>query len=350
MIRGMSGEAPRILIVLFGAIGDVTRAVPLLARLREACPGAHLAWAVEPAAAPVLDGHPALDERLLFERRHGIAGYARLLRALRRGRFDVVLDLGRLLKTGIAAWATRAPRRIGFHRRNSREGNWALQTEAIPPQAHYSSKLVQFQCFADHLGLPPAPVRFDLTLSEGEQARAGALLADLPRPVVAFGLGSSCPSRRWFPDRTAAVARAAWEEHGASMVLLGTAADRPFADAIRGHAAGPVRDLVGITTLRELMAVLARSSLVVTPDSGTMHLGAALGVPVVSMWGATSAARSAPYGSRALTIEGSAPCAPCYLTKCRIGRMCMQTIEVDAVIARVDSVLSEARHTRVPGA
>jgi ADP-heptose:LPS heptosyltransferase len=156
---------------------------------------------------------------------------------------------------------------------------------------------------------------------------------------VAFGLGSSCPSRRWFPERTADVARALWERHRAAAVLVGTGADRTFADTVRAALAVPVRDLVGQTSLRELLAVVAETSLTVTPDSGTMHLSAALGVPVVSLWGATSPARSAPFGSETLVVPGWARCAPCYLEECRIGRVCMQAINAEAVIDRASDVL-----------
>ncbi len=339
----MTDRARRIVIVLFGAIGDVTRALPLLTRLRRGCPGAHIAWAIETAAAPLLEGHPALDERVVFERHRGLRGFAALLRTVRDGRFDVVLDLGRLFKTGLTALATGAPIRLGFHRRNSREGNWAFQTDCIPAQAHYFSKLVQYQRFADRLGVAAAPVRFDLTPSPAERARARDLLADVPLPRVTFGLGSSCPSRRWFPDRTAEVARALWERHGAAPLHVGTGADRPFADAVRANLTAPVRDLVGRTSLRELLGVLAASSLTVTPDSGTMHLAAALGVSVVSLWGATSPTRSAPFGSEALVTAGRAACAPCYLEECPIGRVCMDDIGAESVIARAGSVLDSAR-------
>jgi lipopolysaccharide heptosyltransferase II len=332
----------RLLILLLGAIGDVTRALPLLCRLRRGFPDAHIAWAVEPLASPLLDGHRALDERIVFRRDRGAMGFAALIGAVRRRRFDVVLDLGRLLKTGVVSRLSGAPVRVGFHRRNSREGNWLFQTETIAPQEHYSSKLEQYQRFADHLGAPEAPVEFALASAPAERERARALLATVPRPFVAYVLGSSCPSRRWFPDRTAATARALWRSHGLAAVLLGTEADRDFAAAVRDGLNVPLRDLAGHTTLRDLVAVLAEAALVIAPDSGAMHIAAAVGVPVVSLWGATSAARSAPYGSADHVLVGDAACAPCYRRDCPIGRVCMETIEVRQVVARASAVLKEA--------
>jgi len=337
----------RLLILLLGAIGDVTRALPLLCRLRRAFVGSHIAWAIEPLASPLLDGHPALDERIIFRREQGGRGFVAFIDAVRQRRFDVVLDLGRLFKTGIVARASGAPVRIGFHPRNSREGNWVFQTETIPAQAHYSSKLEQYQRFADRLGAPTIPIEFGLGATAAEQERARALLGTVPRPFAAFVLGSSCPSRHWFPDRTAETARALWRSHGLAAVLLGTEADGGFAAAVRDRFDVPHRDLVGRTTLRDLIAVLAEAALVITPDSGAMHVAAALGVPVISLWGATSAARSAPYRSVDHVVVGAAACAPCYRRECPIGRVCMEAIETREVVQRaaavVEGVLQAAR-------
>jgi lipopolysaccharide heptosyltransferase II len=333
----------RLLLLLLGAIGDVTRALPLLCRLRRGFPDAHIAWAIEPLSAPLLEGHPDLDARIVFQRDRGIAGFLAFVAAVRRERFDVVLDLGRLLKTGIVARLSGAGVRLGFDRRNSREGNWLFQTQRIAPQAHYSSKLDQYQRFADSLGVPPTPVEFGLAATAQERMRAGTLLGAVPRPFVAFVLGSSCPSRRWFPDRTAATARALWRSHGLAAVLLGTEADVHFAAAVRDGLDGRCQDLVGRTTLRDLVAVLAEAALVVTPDSGAMHIAAALGVPVVSLWGATSAERSAPYGSADHVLVGEAACAPCYRRHCPIGRVCMETLEAGHVVLRATAVLDHAQ-------
>ena len=185
------------------------------------------------------------------------------------------------------------------------------------------------------LGLPAAPVEFGLAPTDAEVREADALVAGLRGPLVAACVGSSCPSRRWFPDRTAAVLRSLHERERTSAVLLGTAADAPFAAEVVRHSDRGVRDLVGRTSLRQLLAILARSHLAFGPDSGALHLAAAVGVPTISLWGATSATRSAPWGSEHLAVTGSAPCAPCFLTTCPIGRVCMRSISPsDLLVAR----------------
>jgi ADP-heptose:LPS heptosyltransferase len=259
---------------------------------------------------------------------------------VRAGRYDVALDLGRGLKSAAIAFGSGARLRLGFGPADGREGGWLLATRRLPVQDTARPKLEQFLAFGDALGLPAAPVEFGLAPTSAEVREADALTAGLAGPLVAACVGSSCPSRHWFPERTAAVLRALRARHGASAVLLGAAADAEFALATLRAADGGVRDLAGRTTLRQLLAILARARLAFGPDSGALHLAAALGTPVVSLWGATSPQRSAPFGSEALAVCGQAPCAPCFLRRCPIGRVCMQAITVDAVLDRAATLLA----------
>ena len=331
----------RILIVLLGAIGDVTRALPLLQRLRHGYPQAHMVWAVEPAAAALVAGHPALDEVLVFDRPRGTRAFLQVLRQIRAQHPDLTLDLQRHLKSGIISRASGAPVRLGFHRRNSREGNWLFNTHAVPPMAHFSSKLRQFLTFADWLEIEETPVAFGLGLSAVEAQRVDTLLADVRPPFVAAFVGSSCESRLWFPDRTAAVADALATQ-GVGTVLVGGSGDVVFADAVAHTAQAPVTNLAGRTTLRDLIGIFQRACAAFGPDSGPMHIAAAVGTPVVSLWGATSAARSAPWGSESGVINGEAPCSPCYLKRCPIGRLCMEHIPVEAVLEKIVSRVRES--------
>jgi lipopolysaccharide heptosyltransferase II len=330
----------RLLIVLPGALGDVIRALPLLGRIRRARPDARLGWAVETPSAPLLAGHPWLDRVHVFERPRGLRALVPFLRRVRAERYDVALDLGRGAKSALIGWASGARERLGFGRADAREGSWLLATRRLPPQGIARPKLAQFLAFADALGLPPAPVEFGLAPTAEEARDAAAMTAGLDGPLVAACVGSSCPSRRWFAEHTADVLRALRARYGASAVLLGAAADGPFALETLRATDGGVRDLVGRTTLRQLLAILARARIAFGPDSGALHLAAALGTPAVSLWGATSPARSAPFGSEHLTVVGRAPCAPCFLRECPIGRVCMRDIASDAVVAHAAAVLA----------
>jgi lipopolysaccharide heptosyltransferase II len=327
--------------VLLGAIGDVTRALPLLTRLRHAYPEAHIAWAVEPAAAPLLDYHPALNEVLVYHRTQGLVTFFPFLRDIRRRHFDLVLDLQRHAKSGLVSRWSGAAIRLGFHRRNSKEGNWLFNTHTIAPLPDFSLKLTQYLKFADALGLPDDGVHFDLRLRAEEERQVEAQLADVSRPFAAFFLGSRWPSRFWIPQATAAVARTLLQEYGMGVVLLGGQSEVTFAQEVSDAVRGGITNLTGQTSLRDLIGIFARACLALGPDSGPMHIAAATGTPVISLWGATSPIRSAPWGSAELVLQGPAACSPCYVRQCPIGRVCMQRITPEHVLAVVRRVLAK---------
>jgi len=331
----------RILIVLHGAIGDVIRAMPLALRVRRGFPHAHVGWAVEPAAAPLLEHHPAIDERLVFRRDLGPRAFLPFLRDVRRRRFDLVLDLQRHLKSGVVSRASGARRRIGFHRANTKEGNWLFNTETLAPQRHWSSKLHQYLAFADHLGLPAdAPIEFGLALDRSEESRIDALLGDRSDAFVVVFVGSTWESRWWFAAETAEVLRVLRARHGLSAVLVGAPGkEQQLAAEIERLSGEGVSNLAGRTSLRDLIGLFSRARAAFGPDSGPMHLAAAVGTPVVSLWGATSPERSAPHGSEDLAVVGSVACHPCYLRRCPIGRLCMQQVRVEAVVGALEAAL-----------
>ncbi len=342
---GPTAGRRRILIVLLGAIGDVVRALPLLGRLRRGWPDAHIAWAVEPKSAPVLEGHPWLDEIMLFDRRCAGRSFLPFLRKVRAGNFTLVLDLQRHLKSGLIARLSGAPERLGFYRQNAKEGNHFFSTRRIEPQPEMRLKLLQYQAFGAALGLAPAPIEFGLSASEAERARARELLRDAPRPLLGVILGSSWESRVYFPESVAAVIRRLSAGNGKAgvlfPVLLGGQEDAVLAERVRRALAGaPVLNLAGRTSLRDLIAIFPECAAAFGPDSGPMHIAAAAGCPVVSLWGATAPERSAPWGFGELALAGEIPCHPCYLRECPIGRECMRRISPAAVAEAVGRALA----------
>ncbi len=330
----------RILIVLLGAIGDVSRALPVLGRLRQNYPEAHIAWAVEPVAAPLLAEHPALNEVLVYRRNQGPLAFPPFLWTVRQRHFDLVLDLQRHLKSGLVSFCSRAPVRLGFHRKNTKEGNWLFSTHRIPPVKEFTLKLAQYLKFADALGIAHGEVHFSLRLSAEEEKRVDCLLTSTPPSFAAFFLGSRWESRFWFTDYTAEVARRLVEEFALGVVLLGGQGERKFAEKVTRQAGVPLIDLTGQTGLRELIGIFQRARVAMGPDSGPMHVAAAVGVPVVSLWGATSPARSAPWGAEQLIIVGQAACSPCYVRRCPIGRLCMRRITPEMVLAKISQVMA----------
>lgn len=354
---GDAGDAPaakRVLIVLLGAIGDVVRALPLLGRIRRGWPSAHIAWAVEPKSEPVLRNHPWLDEIILFDRTRVPYSVFPFLSKVREGRFDLVLDLQRILKSGVISRYSGAPERIGFSAANTKELNHLFSTRQIEPQTEMSLKLLQYQAFGDALGLAPCPIEFGLAATERERIRARELLGDAPRPILGVILGSSWPSRIYFPESIAAVIRGLASANGSGPglfpVLLGGPDDAALARAVAAEMRGaPMLDLAGRTSLRDLVAIFPECAAAFGPDSGPMHIAAATGCPVVSLWGSTSPTRSAPWGFERFALRGEIPCHPCYLRRCPIGRECMHRISPENVIEAVKSALRERAGRTVDG-
>jgi len=335
-------NAQRILLVLHGSIGDVTRALPLVRILRAGYPMAFIAWSIEPAAAPLLEGNTAIDEVILFDRRHWWKSFGGFLCQIRRRKFDLVLDLQRHLKSGVISRFSGAPSRVGFHRADAKECNWLFNNLFIERCGNGISKLDHYLKFAEFLGLPKAPLLWDFALTDGERTRVDDHLANVDEPFAVLFLGSRWESKNWFADQIAACADLLRREHRFAVVLLGGASDRHLAEQTLVSADPGIVNLAGHTSLREAVGIIARAKVAVGPDTGLMHIAAALHVPVISLWGATDPVRTGPYGFESLAIKGAAPCSPCYLRRCSIGRQCMRSIGTADIAARLKSALDGA--------
>jgi lipopolysaccharide heptosyltransferase II len=310
-----------------------------LTRLRQAYPSAYIAWAVEPAAAALLETHPALNEVILYRRTQGLLTFLPFLQAIRRQRFDFVLDLQRHAKSGVVSWWSRAPVRLGFHRTNTKEGNWLFNTHTIAPIPDFSLKLGQYLKFAEALHLLESEVRFDLRLRPEEEQKVAAQLTNTPLPFAAFFLGSQWPSRFWFSHSTATVARTLIDDYGMGVVLLGGKNEVTFAQEVETQIKSGMTNLTGQTSLRDLIGIFQRAAFALGPDSGPMHIAAATGIPVISLWGATSPMRSAPWGSAEFVLQGGTACSPCYVRHCPVGRRCMQQITPEQVLIAIHKIL-----------
>ena len=230
----------------------------------------------------------------MYDRAHAPWTFLPFLRRVRKGRFDLVIDLQRHLKSGSTSRISGARDRFGFDAANTKEFNHRFSNHRIAPQPNLRLKLMQYQAFGDALGLAQSPIEFGLAATDDERARALATLADAPRPLLAVILGSSWPSRIYFPESTAAVirrlARADGDSPALFPVLLGGPDETKLAGEVMRHLGDvPALNLAGRTSLRDLIAIFPECAVAFGPDSGPMHIAAALGCPVVSLWGATAA-------------------------------------------------------------
>jgi lipopolysaccharide heptosyltransferase II len=282
----------------------------------------------------------------VFDRPRGLTALVSFLRTIRRRRFDLVLDLQRHFKSGIISRWSGAASRLGFHRSDSKEFNWLFNNLHIPAMGDSAPKIMHYLKFAEFLGAPAQPIDWNFQLTADDHGRAQGLLGGSTREVAVLFVGSRWESKQWFAAQIAHAASEIRSRYGLEIVFLGAASDRVLSQEAERLAASPVINLAGQTTLRDAIAIITRARFCVGPDTGLMHIAAAVGTPVISLWGATEPVRTGPYGFGDLVIRGKADCSPCYRRHCAIGRVCMQSIDTGAILAMVDRALSRDTATR----
>jgi lipopolysaccharide heptosyltransferase I len=329
--------------VKLSSLGDVIHALPTLEALREAHPRGHLTWLVEAAAAPLLLGHPALDEVWAVPRvRLGqqlrgddLRSLARLVRRVRAQDFDLVLDLQGLLKSALWVALARSPRKVGYN--GTREGSYLVLTERVPPYNPDAHAVWRYLNLAHYLGAAPGPPRFRLGSAV---PGASQILADLgSRPVAVLHPGARWVSKLWPAAAWARLAEWLSREKGLYVVLTGSGADQELAGAILAETATPVHNLAGRTTLAELAALLKQATLAVTTDTGPMHLAAALGTRVVALFGPTAPWRTGPFGLGHQVVRLGLDCSPCFKRRCPEPR-CLTDLPPEAVQAACEKILA----------
>jgi predicted lipopolysaccharide heptosyltransferase III len=287
----------RILVIKLRYVGDVLLATPVLSRLRESFPKAHIAMLVNPGTDDVVRDHPALDEVLVMER-GSLARQWRFVRDLRRRRFDLVIDLTDADRSALLGWLSRAPVRLGY---NS-EGRWrgVLYTQVVEAD-RFGIHTVRYHLTAtEALGLtgrPPAPI---LAVAPEARREADRLLreagVDGARPFVCLHPGARWWFKAWPAERYAALADLIQTETTAQALFLGGDQERSLESRIADGMKTPFRSLIGKTGLRALAAVLERATLMVSNDNGPMHMAAALRVPVIGLFGPSDPAVWGPWG------------------------------------------------------
>jgi heptosyltransferase I len=335
-------DPKNILLILHGSIGDVVRALPLANLIDRGFPNARLTWSIEPSSLPLVEYHPAVDEVILFDRARWWRQLVPYLRRIRAGRFDLVLDLQRHLKSGIISRWCGAPQRLGFHRMDSKEFNWIFNNHRLPTPGNDLSKLNHYLKFAEYLGIDSEPVEWKLSLTEAEEVAVDRHLEKISGGFATLFVGSRWQSKNWFSWQITSCAELIQQRHGLSVVLLGSKEDAPVAREAEISCRRGIVNLVGRTSLREAVGIIARANVAVGPDTGLMHIAAAVRTPVISLWGATDPARTGPHGGEDFVIRGKADCSPCYLRRCPIGRICMQSIEIEEIMAKIDRALSRS--------
>lgn len=321
----------RILIIKPSAIGDVVHALPVLNLLRRKWPAARISWLVTPACASLLEGHPQLDEVIRFERRELARGWRsprvavdllRFMRSLRDPRFDLVVDLQGLFRSGWLAACTGAPIRVGPA--NAREGAWLFYTHRVPTGTVEQHAIQRYLTVAEAFGCERGPVEFHFAVDDADRAAVAAMLP--ARPYAVLMPGANWATKRWPVERFAALVEPLRERFGLESVVAGGEEVAALAERIPGAA-----NLAGRTNLRQMVALLQGAALVIANDTGPMHIAAALGRPLVTPYGPTNPVRTGPFARADSVIRLDIPCSPCYSRRCS-HQSCLQWLTVDPVL------------------
>ena len=345
-------DPPRSVCLLrLSALGDTCHVIPLLRSLQAAWPHTRLTWVIGRAEAKLMRLIPDV-EFIEVDKREGLGGLRALRRQLRHRRFDVLLHLQHSLRASAVSLCIRAERRIGFPRGEARDLQWLFTNETVKPsgRAHVVDSLL---AFADALGVHSRAEDWTLPLPPEALARARKLIPGYQSTLV-ISPCSSHPLRNWSAERYAAVADHAQRAQGMRVLICGgrSTAEREMADAILSRSrTGPI-DLVGQDTLPELLAVLARATVLLSPDSGPVHMATLVNTPVIGLYAATPSARSGPYRSLDWCVDAHETAAARFRGKSAQALRWTHKIEqegvmdligVDQVIARLDRLLAAPR-------
>jgi heptosyltransferase I len=289
------GERPRICIVMLTAAGDVVHGLPLVAAIRRHRPRAHIAWVIQPGPATLIHGHPAIDEIIPFERARGLGAFAGIRGSLAGRRYDVTLALQVYLKAGIVTSFVRSPVKLGFDRARARDLNWLFTNRQIPPHApqHMQDQYLEFLA---PLGVAPEPLEWEVGPWDSERGWQREFFAPLDRPAVAFVIGTSKSQKDWLPERWAALGDTLYKEFGLQPVLVGGRSARELDAETEIMANARHRPVSALGSgLRRVVSILDGCALVVSPDTGPLHIAVALNRPVISLMGYTNPKRTGPY-------------------------------------------------------
>jgi lipopolysaccharide heptosyltransferase I len=324
----------KILIIKPSALGDVVHGLTFLHALLERYPEAEIHWVVAKGLEGILQGNPRVDRLWIIDKdrwkqpahaRETFRSLGRLGRELHRERFDLVVDLQGLFRSGLITVLTGCPVRVGF--REAREGSPFAYTHRVRGgrDAHAIDRYLKI---ASVLGCSPYPVNYAFP-----PALEFPLASTLPGTYVVLAPSAGGEAKKWPAERFGQLAaRLPW----VSLVVAGRA-DAPLAELVVQHSGGRAASLAGQTSLRELIEIIRRAKCLVSNDTGPMHIAAGLNIPVFALFGPTSPERTGPYGDIHTIVRSDLPCSPCLRRKKCTQWRCMEGISVQQVLAAIEA-------------
>ncbi|HXZ44377.1 MAG TPA: lipopolysaccharide heptosyltransferase II, partial [archaeon] len=342
----------RILVRQVNWVGDAVLTLPALEALDGRFPLAEITLLARPWVAGLFAGHPALDRMIEYrseDTHRGLRGRWHLAATVKAGEFDLAVLFPNSMEAAVVPWLAGIPRRIG----HPTDGRRCLLTHVVSNESAAGRHQVEWYLdVARALGAEGTrTVRLPVT--EAVRRRSGELLRQYGIAstglLVALNPGSAYGNaKRWAADRFAAVADRLVESRGATILLIGSEGERPVLDTVAAHMRRPSVNLGGCTDLPALVGVLERANLLVSNDTGAMHVAVAVGTPVLAIFGPTDAMATGPLGRCARVVCASVPCSPCLLRECPIDHRCMAGVTVPQVLQAATSLLDAPPGARAP--
>lgn len=367
----------RILIVRLSALGDIVHALPVLAAIKRAKPDAQVDWLVEDNYAPILALATGLTRRVIVRARanretpgsmafSGGAGYLRAARYLRAQRYDLALDLQGLLKSAVWARVSGAHRVVGFDRAHLREELAAsFYSETVTPVRQSGSQAVgpsgrqAVGPSGDHviqknlsilsaLQIRPDAIELPLVAHASADATAAIDTAGGSLQFIVLNPGAAWPNKRWPPERFGALAAALRDRTGLRSLVTWGPSERDLANAVVIASSGAA-SLAPPTSVSDLAALMRSAALVISGDTGPLHIAAAVGTPIVGLFGPTRPERNGPWDPRDVVISRAETCVCHHKRHCLRGAPCINEITLDEVVAACERRLGGQLVTRSPG-
>jgi heptosyltransferase-2 len=308
-------------------VGDAVLAIPAMKAVRARFPGAEITLLVRPWVAGLFTSADFIDQLWTEPKPSRFADWPRIARNIRSRQFDLALLFPNSFESALMVFLARVPQRIGY----ARDGRSWMLTDSIWPSTEERHQVHYYLELAKRISAPVEnpSIAIKATIAEKQSAREVLKEAGVPEraryivlnPGAAYG-----SAKRWSADRFAETAGILARDYGFRVVIIGSETERPIAEHIQSSGfreTCPPAILNGKTTLECLIGVLSECSLMITNDSGPMHIAAALGVPTVAVFGATNDIATGPWGPRTRVVRHPVACSPCMLRNCPIDHRCM---------------------------
>ena len=343
-----------ILIVKTSAIGDVTHTLPALNAIRKHYPDAHISWLVEEAAQDIIRGHHALDEVLVSKRKKWIKDFQSknaipaikeilaFIRSLRKRQYDIVIDFQNLLKSSLFISMIRAKKKAGYGVGMAHsEYSYIVLDHRVPAVNMDFHAVYRELILIEKLGVPVTTIEFNLPVFESDRRdiayqlyRNGALNQ---KPLISINPMAKWHTKLWDLTKFSRVADqcCAW---GFQVVFTGSKEDSEGVTEIQNMMKYNAINLCGKTSLKSLAALYERSQILITTDTGPMHIAASVGKPVVAIFGPTAPWRTGPFGNQHAVVRVDLPCSPCFKRQCN-HHECMKLITVEMVLDAIKKKL-----------